>query len=265
MNKFHCSAYLVITIHPDGIISFLFKQSAPVWKTEKFAPSYTRQIHIMNLKVKQNMSSHWWFISVLSDPPVCHPKRKSHYHKISARSLLILALTAGVWCMWVCPCRTNIEFHFLYWSSEMSEEWYSVEKARTMERELDPALWQWVLSCLLQRGVFSEAPNFNLPFATSSPELPWNDFRLFPEKQDWVQRSSFCIKRRNSTQSDITSHKHTKISSRGVSTAGANVHMQKGRTSRVTWEGFICIHFITKYAQGLGTSWSSYVHVHNHR
>ena len=170
----------------------------------------------------------------------------------------------GVICMWVCPCRTNIEFHFLCWSSEMSEE-YSVEKARKMERELEPAQWQWALSCLLQRGVFSEAPNFNLPLATSSPELAWNDFQLFPEKQDWAQRSSFCIKRRNSTESDITSHKHTKISSRGVSTAGANVHMQKCRTSRVTREGFICIHFITKYAQGLGTSWSSYVHVHNHR
>lgn len=34
---------------------------------------------------------------------------------------------------------------------------------------------------------------------------------------------------------------------------------------RVTREGFICILFITRYAQGLGTSWSSYVHIHNHR
>lgn len=35
----------------------------------------------------------------------------------------------------------NGEFHFLYWSSEMSEEWYSMEKARKVERELDPAPW----------------------------------------------------------------------------------------------------------------------------
>jgi len=29
MNKFHCSVYLVITVHPNGIISFLLKQSDP--------------------------------------------------------------------------------------------------------------------------------------------------------------------------------------------------------------------------------------------
>jgi len=169
-------------------------------------------------------------ISVLSDAPICHPKRKSNHHKISAGHCWPLALTTWVWCTSVCPCRTNSVFHFLYWSSEMSKEWYSVEKARKMERELGSCTMKWALSCLLQRGVFCEAPNSNLPLATLSPEIAWNDFQLFPEKQDWAQRSSFCIQRRNSTESDSTSHKHTKVASRGVSTAGANVHMQKCRT-----------------------------------
>ena len=52
------------------------------------------------------------------------------------------------------------------------------------------------------------------------PALPW-ETRL---------GSKVCIERRNSTESDSTSHKHIKVASRGVSTAGANVCMQKCRT-----------------------------------
>jgi len=201
-------------------------------------------------------------IGVLSDAPICHPKRKSNDHKISAGHCWSLALTLGCDAREFVPKRWISLFVLKFWNvwgmifngkgQKSGERIGSCTMIMDLTMPLTERSFLWstkfqpALSHLISRTYFKWLPALPWETRLGSKVIFLHTKKKFNrEWQHISQAYQGCFQK--------SVHCWSKC---------VYADMQDlGWLGKVLFVSF----FITEYAQGLGTSWSSYVHVHNHR